>query len=107
MDAPDQMNMTISHAVASQPRTFARRAWWLFSPRVDVGVFLGSAVVSLAALWIGAQLGVLEGDAPEWSWVPAVLLIDVAHVYATGFRVYFDTDALKRRVWSCKLNSRE
>ncbi len=75
------------------------RAWWLFSPRVDLAVFLGSAAVSLLALWVGAWLGVLEDDAPEWSWVPAVLLIDVAHVYATGFRVYFDTEELKRRVW--------
>lgn len=74
-------------------------AWWLFSPRVDLAVFLGSAVVSLAALWVGARLGVLEEDAPEWSWVPAVLLVDVAHVYATGFRVYLDTEELKRRAW--------
>jgi hypothetical protein len=29
--------------------------------------------------------------------VPAVLLIDVAHVWATGFRVYLDTDEFRRR----------
>lgn len=78
----------------------AGREWWLFSPRVDVGVFLGSALVSLAALWVGARAGVLEdGDAPSWSWIPAVLLVDVAHVYATGFRVYFDGEELRRRLW--------
>lgn len=70
---------------------------WLFSARTDLSVFLGSAVLSLAALWIGAQAGVLQGDTPDWAWVPAVLLIDVAHVYSTGFRVYFDTDELSRR----------
>lgn len=73
--------------------------WWLFSPRVDLGVFLGSAVVSLVALWVGARLGVLEGESPNWSWVPAVLLVDVAHVYATAFRVYFDGEELRRRAW--------
>ncbi|HEV8487868.1 MAG TPA: hypothetical protein VGV87_30385 [Blastocatellia bacterium] len=72
---------------------------WLFSARVDLSVFLGSAIVSLLALWIGARAGVLNGDSPDWVWVPAVLLIDVAHVWATGFRVYFDADELKRRPW--------
>ena len=75
------------------------KAVWLFSPAVDLSVFLGSAVVSLIALWIGARAGVLHDDSPDWAWVPAVLLIDVAHVYSTGFRVYLDTDELKRRPW--------
>ncbi|HET9529151.1 MAG TPA: hypothetical protein VFQ92_02280, partial [Blastocatellia bacterium] len=74
-------------------------AVWLFSAPVDLSVFLGSAVVSLVALWIGARAGVLYDDTPDWAWVPAVLLIDVAHVYATGFRVYFDVEELKRRPW--------
>ena len=75
------------------------KEWWLFSPRVDAGVFLGSALASLALLWVGARAGVLDADAPDWAWVPAVLLVDVAHVYATAFRVYFDTEELKRRAW--------
>ena len=72
---------------------------WLFSARVDIAVFLGSAIVSLIALWVGAGMGVLQEDTPDWAWIPAVLLIDVAHVYATGFRVYLDTDELRRRPW--------
>jgi hypothetical protein len=76
-----------------------RREWWLFSPGVDVSVFAGSALVSLLLLWVGARAGALEDDAPDWAWVPAVLLVDVAHVYATAFRVYFDAEELKRRVW--------
>lgn len=75
------------------------RSVWLFSARTDLTVFLGSAVVSLLALWIGAQAGVLDGDTPDWAWVPAVLLIDVAHVWSTSFRVYLDTNELKRRPW--------
>ncbi len=72
---------------------------WLFSARTDLTVFLGSAIVSLLALWIGARAGVLYGDTPDWAWVPAVLLIDVAHVWSTSFRVYLDTDELNRRPW--------
>ena len=75
----------------------ARRSRWLFSPAADVSVFGGSAVVSLLLLWVGARAGVLEGDSPDWAWVPAVLLVDVAHVYATAFRVYFDAEEFRRR----------
>lgn len=73
--------------------------FWLFSAPVDLGVFLGSAVVALALLLVGARVGVLNDRSPEWAWIPAVLLIDVAHVWSTGFRVYFDTAELKRRPW--------
>src|SRR6185369_11196714 len=70
---------------------------WLFSARTDLSVFLGSAMVSLLALWIGARAGVLYGDTPDWAWVPAVLMIDVAHVWSTVFRVYLDKDEMRRR----------
>lgn len=72
---------------------------WLFSARIDLLVFMGSALLSLVALWAGARAGVLYDDSPEWAWIPFVLLIDVAHVYATGFRVYFDPHELKRKPW--------
>lgn len=70
---------------------------WLFSARVDLSVFLGSALLSFALLGVGALLGVLHSDSPEWIWVPAVLVIDVAHVWSTIFRVYLDTDERRRR----------
>jgi hypothetical protein len=50
----------------------------------------------LAAGW---QLGILNGESADWTWVSAVLLIDVAHVWSTSFRVYFDKAELKRRFW--------
>jgi hypothetical protein len=76
-----------------------KSSFWLFSPSVDLGVFLGSAVASLALLWIGAHAGVLNDRTPDWTWIPFVLLIDVAHVWGTGYRVYFDRNELKRRPW--------
>lgn len=89
-----------NESIASpRPRIAAspRRDLWLFSRRTDLTVFLGSAVVSLVALWIGARAGVLYSDTPDWAWVPAVLLIDVAHVWSTAFRVYLDKAELQRR----------
>lgn len=83
--------------VNSQPLPAPVPRFWLFSASVDLSVFLGSALVSLLALGVGAYIGVLHDDTPEWAWVPAVLLIDVAHVYATGFRVYFDAEEMRRK----------
>ena len=70
---------------------------WLFSPSIDLASFLGSALVSLLLLVYGNYAGLLDSDTPSWAWVPFILLLDVAHVYATGFRVYFDRDELQRR----------
>lgn len=79
--------------------TIPPKSLWLFSAPVDIGVFLGSALISLVALWLGAQVGALKADTPDWAWIPAVLLVDVAHVYSTGFRVYLDSKELKRHPW--------
>jgi hypothetical protein len=70
---------------------------WLFSRDVDLIVFLGSAVLALLLIPVGMRAGVLYGETPDWTWVPAVLLVDVAHVYATAFRVYLDREELARR----------
>ncbi|MCE9545458.1 MAG: hypothetical protein K8T25_08065 [Planctomycetia bacterium] len=71
--------------------------YWLFSAPLDLGAFLGSAIIALAALAYGAWAGLLTRDTPDWTWVSAVLLIDVAHVWSTAFRVYFVPRELFRR----------
>jgi hypothetical protein len=73
--------------------------YWLFSKTVDLTVFLGSAVASMMLLAVGWKVGILNNESPDWTWISAVLLIDVAHVWSTSFRVYFDTEELKRRLW--------
>ena len=72
---------------------------WLFSCRIDLLTFLGSAAIALGLLIAGIPFGLTDHDTPDWLWVGAVLMIDVAHVYATGFRVYFDRRELRRRPW--------
>ncbi len=80
-------------AVISKPN------YWLFSRNLDLTVFLGSALLSLFLLVVGWKFGILNGESPEWTWVSAVLFIDVAHVWSTSFRVYFDKEEFKRRIW--------
>jgi len=70
-----------------------RESSWLFSRRLDLLVFGGSALMSLALLAIGPR----HGEAPEWAWIAGVLLVDVAHVWSTTFRTYFDRAELRAR----------
>lgn len=72
---------------------------WLFSATVDLWTFLGSAALALGLLLLGGLCGWLDAGSPEWLWISSVVLIDVAHVYATGFRVYFVGAELRRRPW--------
>ncbi|MEO1526046.1 MAG: hypothetical protein AAFX06_11460 [Planctomycetota bacterium] len=72
---------------------------WLFSAPLDLFAFVGSTLIAMCLLALGAVFGWLQQDTPGWTWVFAILLIDVAHVYATGFRVYFDRRELARRPW--------
>jgi hypothetical protein len=69
---------------------------WLFSAPVDLAVFGGSAAVSLLLLAL-APLVAPAGVAPEWTWITAVLLVDVAHVWSTAFVVYLDPVERRRR----------
>ncbi|HPA51640.1 MAG TPA: hypothetical protein PLP50_08560 [Thermoanaerobaculia bacterium] len=70
---------------------------WLFSRRADVLLFGGPALVSLLFLAGGARLGLLDGDLPVPLWLLLVVGVDVAHVWSTGWRVYADTEELRRR----------
>lgn len=69
---------------------------WLFGPKVDIAAFAGSALLSL--LFVGAcRAAGISGETPLWAWVLLVVCIDVAHVWSTMFRVYFDGQELQRR----------
>jgi len=87
-----------SASQAPSPAVFRTEARpWLFSRRLDLALFGGTAALSMAALLIGWRAGLLDGDTPAWVWLAAVLLVDVAHVHATLFRTYFDRQELRRR----------
>jgi hypothetical protein len=75
------------------------KSYWLFSREIDLSVFLGSAIVSLLLLAVGWQFGFLNAETPDWTWISAILLIDVAHVWSTSFRTYFDAEEFKERIW--------
>jgi hypothetical protein len=84
-------------ARALAPATEAGSSPWLFSRRWDVAVFGGSALLAFALLAWGAATDALAEATPVWAWVLTVVAVDVAHVWATVYRVYADPDELRRR----------
>ena len=77
-------------------RLLALSQAWLFGRGVDLAVFAGSALASVGLVLAAPALG-LVGDTPLWAWVLLVVCVDVAHVWSTLFRTYFDGDELRRR----------
>jgi hypothetical protein len=77
-------------------RLLAPSQAWLFGRGVDLTAFAGSALASVGLVLTAPALGVL-GDTPLWAWVLLVVCVDVAHVWSTLFRTYFDGDELRRR----------
>lgn len=69
---------------------------WLFSRTTDTLAFAGTALISFALAWWLPSVGV-AGETPPWAWLVFVVFIDVAHVWSTLFRTYFDGEEVKRR----------
>lgn len=69
---------------------------WLSSAAWDSILIISPAfVTSFIALIFAPQLD-NSAALPLWAWVTFVLLVDVAHVYATLFRTYLDRKAFKQ-----------
>jgi hypothetical protein len=69
---------------------------WLFGRSVDLAVFGGSALVALGLVAAGPWLSD-GGSLPAWGFLALVVAVDVAHVWTTLFRTYFDREELRRR----------
>lgn len=69
---------------------------WLVSRRFDLAAFVAPAALALALVPFADQLAP-GGVMPIWAWVGLVLCVDVAHVWSTLYRTYFDKAELRRR----------
>ena len=88
MEATSLLNDELLKARSSQP--------WLKSSAWDLVFIIGPAFVcSIVALAFREQFENMR-SLPTWAWVCFVLLVDVAHVYATLFRTYLDKNARER-----------
>lgn len=75
----------------------AAASGWIVSPRWDLLAFGLPPILSLALLAAGQASGILMGDTPLPLWLLTVVGVDVAHVWATAYRVYLDPAEVRRR----------
>ena len=64
---------------------------WLFGRNLDL-LALFIPVWVIWALLFCLPVETLDTEIPLWAWVVGVLMIDVAHVWSTTFRTYFDKE---------------
>lgn len=70
---------------------------WLGKPLIDILFILLPPFVCLVIIALFPQLFQDAKGISDVSWVILILLIDVAHVYSTLYRTYFDPAAFKRQ----------
>ena len=70
---------------------------WIYSPKFDLWAIVGPPIAITAVVLVWGDRLARIGDMPPWLWVFLVLFIDVAHVYSSLFRTYFDRDEFRRR----------
>ncbi len=80
-------------AVAPRSNLRAGEQPWLGSARFDLTFMIGPALLPVALVLIFRDWFRAAADLPVWGWVVLVLLVDVAHVYATLYRTYLHRQA--------------
>lgn len=77
--------------------TSGLRPGWILGAKADVAIFTGPILAAFALIYYAHARGVLHDDMPPWMFALLIVACDVAHVYATAFRVYLDPVRFKRR----------
>lgn len=74
----------------------AARQPWIRGAGFDTSLILGPALgaVAVVVLW-GDRLA--TADVGPWAWLALIVGVDVAHVYSTLYRTYFDRKMLAER----------
>ncbi|MFT3932239.1 MAG: hypothetical protein QM726_01385 [Chitinophagaceae bacterium] len=70
---------------------------WIGRPFVDVVFILLPPFVSLLFIVLFPSLFQNNANMPDAGWIVLILLIDVAHVYSTLYRTYFDPQSFKKQ----------
>jgi hypothetical protein len=70
---------------------------WIGKPWIDTVFILLPPFLSLLLIAVMPSLFQDNNELPVAGWVILILLIDVAHVYSTLYRTYFDPHALKEQ----------
>lgn len=88
--------MTQSQSILNAASVESAPQAWLSSARWDLSFIIAPAFITSAVALAFRPLFENSSSLPLWAWVSFVLLVDVAHVYATLFRTYFDKQAFQQ-----------
>ena len=69
---------------------------WIYSAALDCAFIIAPAFVVAAAVLAFPAAFASGGDVQPWMWLVLVVGIDVAHVYSTLYRTYFDPEESAR-----------
>ncbi len=81
--------MSAADPQASQP--------WIRSASFDGILILAPALFAAAVVWLLRDTAFATSETPLLGWFVLVVAVDVAHVYSTLYRTYFDGAELRRR----------
>ncbi len=70
---------------------------WIYSPKFDLSAIIGPPVLITALVLVFGNRLAQINQTPLWLWIFLVLGIDVAHVYSSLFRTYFDKEEFAKR----------
>jgi hypothetical protein len=70
---------------------------WIGKPLVDILFILLPPFACLGVIWLFPSLFQNDKGMPDAAWVVLILLVDVAHVYSTLYRTYFDPQAFSKQ----------
>lgn len=70
---------------------------WIGKPAVDIVFILLPPFLSLLCIVLFPGLFRNNENLPDGAWVLLILLIDVAHVYSTLYRTYFDPQSFRKQ----------
>lgn len=70
---------------------------WIYSPKFDLAAIIGPPVAVTAIVLVWGKSIAAMSDTPPWLWILLVLFVDVAHVYSSLFRTYFDKEEFAKR----------
>jgi hypothetical protein len=83
----------MSGAAGPEPK----RQPWLHSLPFDLSLILAPALLATIVAWVLGMHGEAGAEESIWAWALLVIGVDVAHVYSTLYRVYFDAAERRRR----------
>lgn len=70
---------------------------WIYAAAVDLIFILSPPFLSLFIIFLFPAYFQNNSDMPSWAWLVLVLLVDVAHVYSTLYRTYFDKETFTKQ----------